>query len=95
MAESSAQQKQPSSSLEALILRKAATVKNDSIGKAIAHDDGHVSRILSGERGLRIYELEAFFSEIGLAVIECSGSTITLPQDELNALRVLARKALT
>jgi len=79
---------------EALILRRLATVKNQAVGDAIGHDDSHVSRIAANERGLRLRELEAFFKALGLRVIECDGATVTLPANELDALKLFARKAL-
>ena len=83
------------SNLEGLILRRVAGVKNATIAQAIGHDEGHVSRITSRERGLRINELGAFFESIGLRVIECDGPVVSLPEEELNSIRYLARKALS
>lgn len=83
------------SNIQSLILRRLATVKNATVAKAIGHDEGHISRISSGERGLRIGELDAFFTTLGLRLIECDGDVSSLPSDELAALRLLARKALT
>jgi hypothetical protein len=80
--------------LQSEILRRAAGIKNSAIASAIGHDDGHVSRIHSGERGLRIEELEGYLSALGLKVIACDGDVVSLPAEELKALRVLARKAL-
>jgi len=80
---------------EALILRRLATVKNQVVGEAIGHDDSHVSRIAANERGIRLRELEAFFKALGLRVIECDGATVTLPADELDALKLFARKGLS
>jgi len=94
MTESSPSLPAPSSSVEALILRRSATVKNDSIGQAIGHDNGHVSRVLSGERGIRINEIGAFLKAIGLKVIECDGPTVTIPAEELASIKYLARKGL-
>ena len=79
---------------EALILRRLATVKNQVVGEAIGHDDSHVSRIAANERGIRLRELDAFLKTLGLRLIECDGETATLPRDELEALKLFARKAL-
>ena len=80
--------------LHAEILRRAAAVKNTTIAAAIGHDDGHVSRIHSGERGLKLEELEVYLGALGLKVIACDGDLMSLPAEEVRALRVLARKAL-
>ena len=82
------------SNLHSHILQKVAGVKNVTIAAAIGHDEPHVSRITSNERGLRISELEPFFKSIGLRVIECDGLLVTLPADELAALKLLAKKGL-
>lgn len=82
------------SRLSSEIMRRAAGVKNTVIGAAIGHDDGHVSRILSGERGLRLDELEPFFLSLGLYVIESDGEMVQVSADKLAALKLLAREAL-
>ena len=76
------------------ILRKAAGVKNAVIATAIGHDDGHVSRILSGERGLRLDELQPFLSSLGMRVIDSDGEMVNISADKLAALKLLAREAL-
>lgn len=95
MAESSRPTAATSSNLESLVLRKLAHVKNSTVAQAIGHDDGHISRIASGERGVKLPEMEQFFQSLGLRLIECDGLTVSLPANELEALRILARKALS
>ncbi len=95
MNESSIDPRATPSRLESEIMRRAAGVKNTVIGKAIGHDDGHVSRILSGERGLKIDELEAFFLSLGLYVIESDGDMVKVSADKYAALKLLAREALS
>jgi hypothetical protein len=80
------------STLHGLVLQRIAGVKNLTIAAAIGHDEGHVSRITSGERGLRINELEPFFKSLGLRVIECEGPVATIPAEELAAIKTLAGK---
>lgn len=82
------------SNLHAEILRRAAGVKNSTIAAAIGHDDAYVSRIHSGERGVKIHELEAYFAALGMKVIACDGDVVSMPAEEAQALRVLARKGL-
>jgi len=90
MLESSSSPATRTSNLHSLILQRVATVKNSSIAVAIAHDEGHISRITSGERGLRITELEPFFKALSLRVIECDGQVSTIPTKELEAYKLLA-----
>ena len=73
-----------------LILRRMASTKNAEIGRAIGHDESHVSRILSGERGVRISEMPNFFLSLGLRLVEVGGESVTLPAEEVRAMRVLA-----
>lgn len=94
MPEASATSPATPSTVESLVLRRLAGVKNATVAAAIRHDEGHVSRIASGERGLRLCELEPFLAALGLRVIECDGPVASLPADELAAVRLLARKAL-
>jgi hypothetical protein len=94
MAESSNQSAARGCNLHSKILQRVATVKNFAIAQAICHDEGHVSHITSGTRGLRINELEGFFNAIGLKVVECDGLMVSIPADELLALKLLARKGL-
>ena len=51
------------------MLRKLAHVKNSTVAQAIGHDDGHISRIASGERGVKLPEMEQFFQSLGLRLI--------------------------
>lgn len=95
MAESSTQSTAKGCNLHSKILQRVATVKNIAISQAINHDEGHVSHITSGTRGLRINELEGFFNSIGMKVVECDGLVVSVPADELAALKLLARKGLS
>lgn len=94
MAEASVTHQATASNVESLVLRKLAGVKNATVAHAIRHDEGHVSRIASGERGLRLAELGPFMAALGLRVIECDGAVESMPAEEAAALRTLARKAL-
>lgn len=94
MTESSSYGAASSSTLHSLVLRKVAGVKNLTVAQAIGHDEGHVSRICSGERGLKLHELEAFLTSLGLKVIECEGALVTMPAEKFQALQYLAREAL-
>ncbi len=83
-----------SSNLESLVLRRVASVKNITVAQAIKHDEGHVSRVMSGERGLKLAELQAFFDVLGLKVIECEGPTVTISAKTYESLTHLLKEAL-
>lgn len=80
--------------LHSLILRRLAAVKNEHVAQAIGHDESHVSRIGTGDRGVRLVELGAFLEALGLKVIEVGGDSVTIPAEKLRALKVLARDGL-
>lgn len=95
MAESSQPSPANHSNLESLILRKIAGIKSTTVAAALGHEPGHISRILSNERGLRMNELEAFFKIIGLSVIECNGQIVQMTAAKAEALRTLALESLS
>ena len=94
MASVSENQAATTSNLESLILRRVASVKNSTVAAAIGHDDGHVSRICSGERGLKLAELQPFLDALGLKVSECDGPMVSIPVKTLEALRHLVKESL-
>ena len=92
MGESSSSRPAQASNLQSILLQRIACVKNEQLAQAINTDKAHVSHFTSGERGLRIHQLEPFLKELGLRVIECDGPTTTIPSKEWSALCVLAEK---
>lgn len=78
---------------ETLILRRAAADSGRArLAVVLNHDDGHISRILSGERGLRLHEIEDFLSTLGLAIVESDGPLRSVPDWEYQSL---VRKAVS
>lgn len=82
------------SRLESTILRRAGEVTHVKVAAAIGKDPATMSRIFSGQTGLMIADLEKFFAEIGLSVVELGNDVAHIPAEEYRALKVLARKAL-
>ena len=78
--------------LESLILRRLAAVHQKTVAVAVGGDETLVSRFASGDRGLRIGQLGPAFDAMGLTVV--SADAVVIDIEELNALRILARKAL-
>lgn len=76
--------------IQTLILRRLAAVKNDEVGKAIGHDESHVSRIGKGERGIRLDELGPFLTALGLQVVEVVSDSVTLSARKVRALKEFA-----
>ena len=80
------------STTESLILRRLAAVHQKTVAVAIGSDEGTVSRFASGERGLRIHQVGPAFDALGLKLVPIN--EVSIPREELEALRVLARKSL-
>lgn len=80
--------------LQSLILRRLAATKFSPVASAIGHEESHVSRIASDERGIRLSQLGPFLSALGLRVVEVGGDAVTIPAEKLRALQVLARDGL-
>ena len=77
---------------EADLLRRRSATQDKQIADAIDGDVSFISRFFSGERGLRINQIEPVLRVIGLKVVPAD--TQLIANEELEALRVLARKAL-
>lgn len=80
------------SRLSSEILRRIAANKNAAVAEAIQSDESHVSRITSGERGLRLDQLEPFFTTLGLKVVPVEAQLID--PEYLGALETLSRLKL-
>lgn len=80
--------------VQSLVLRRLASVQYEEVARRLGRDVPHVSRIASGERGIRIDELDALFDALGISAGEVGGDAVTLPAEEVRAMRVLARKGL-
>jgi hypothetical protein len=52
------------------ILQRLASVKNEEVGRAIGKDHSTVSRISSGEAGVKLNDIEGFLSALGLKVVD-------------------------
>lgn len=74
--------------LQSLILRRAALIRNGDIAQVCQRDDSWVSRVLAGETGVRIDQLAAFLGILGLKV--CDKSALTVDRARYRALTHLA-----
>lgn len=79
---------------ETLILRKIADIKQVEVAKRLDASETLVSRIISGERRLKLDEIYDFLAAIDFSIIERDGEGVTLTEAEYEALRTLARKGL-
>lgn len=77
------------SRLEAELLRRLASLKNSSVGTAMGVDESTVSRIASGERGLRLNQLESFIAALGMKLVDETEVTVT--EEYLSSIESLSR----
>ena len=75
-----------------VIMQRLASVKNQTVGNAIGKDESTVSRIASGELGVKLADLQAFLSALGLKVVD--KNQVCIDRDVFNSYRVLAKTAL-
>lgn len=80
--------------VESAILRALAEQGQSTIAQATGISETKLSRFKS-DGGLCLQEVATLLTTLGLAVIDTGSVEVaTLPREELNALRVLARRAL-
>lgn len=72
------------------ILRTVATVKNQVVAQAIGVDDSTITRITSGESGVKLDRLQPFLACLGLKVVPWGH--VCIDHDEWEATCVMARK---
>lgn len=53
-----------------VLMQRLATVKNQVVSVAIHKDESTVSRIASGESGVKLEDLQAFLGSLGLKVVD-------------------------
>jgi hypothetical protein len=53
-----------------VVLQRLATVKNQTVAEAIGKDESTVSRIASGEVGIKLNDLHAFIDALGLKIVD-------------------------
>ena len=79
---------------ESLMLRRVAEVTQVKVANTLGRDSSYVSRFFARTGGLHIDELEDVFSTLGLKLIQCEEDTVTLPKEQYEALRILAKKGI-
>lgn len=88
-SESSAQPSADARKLAQVVMQRIAKVKNQVLAEAIGKDESTVCRIVSGETGVKVADLQAFFATLGLKVVDANQHCV--PREEFEAYRVLAK----
>lgn len=81
---------QPARNLAQLLLQKVAAVKNQTVAQAIRKDESTVSRIVSGETGIKLDDLQAFLAALEMKVV--GRNQVCVDRAEYEAYRALAAK---
>lgn len=93
MAESSNIPPAPARKLSQTILQRLAKVKNQDVGAAMGKDHSTVSRIASGETGIRLDDLHPFLAALDLKVVDAN--QVCVDRGVYEAYRTLAHAAVT
>lgn len=81
---------QPTRNLAQVLMQRIASVKNQAVAAAIRKDESTVSRIVSGEAGIKLDDLGAF---LGALDMKCVGKNqVCVDREEFIAYRALAAK---
>lgn len=79
--------------LSQILMQRLASVKNNVVSLAIHKDESTVSRIASGESGIKIEDLQAFLMALGLKVVDTN--QVCIDRAIYESYRTLAKAALT
>ena len=78
--------------LSQVLMHKLAAVKNSTVAIAIKKDESTVSRIVSGETGIKLDDLQAFLDSLGYKVVD--KNRVCVDAAEYQSYRLLATKYL-
>ena len=81
--------------LDQIILQRVAVKGLSALSESVGHDNSHWSKFHSSQIGIKLSDIEPYLETLGLKVIECEGDVVSVPVDELEALKCLARKCLS
>lgn len=80
--------------MEAMIVRAVYAKGEGNLGKELGWQTSKVSRVLSGEYGIKLKELERFLTALDLCVVRTSDESINITPEKYEALRLLAKESL-
>lgn len=93
MAESCTQPDATARKLVQVVLQRLAKAKNQTVAEAIGKDESTVSRIVSGDAGIKLADLAAFLKALGLKVVDAN--QVCVDRAVYESYRTLARAAIT
>lgn len=76
-----------------VVLQRLAKAKNQTVAEAIGKDESTVSRIASGESGIKLADLQPFLGSLGLKVV--SADQVCIDRAIYESYKTLATAALT
>jgi hypothetical protein len=74
------------------VLQRLARVKNTAVAQAIGKDESQVSRIVSGESGIKLADLHPFLAALGLKVVDTR--RVCVDREVYESFKTIATKAL-
>lgn len=80
------------SKTHSLLLQRFASVGQTEVERRSGVDNTHLSKYCSGERGLRIDQLEPVLTALGLRVVDAGA--IMVDAEYLHALEIISARAL-
>lgn len=92
MAESSTQPDASARKLVQVVLQRLAKTKNQAVAEAIGKDESTVSRIVSGDSGIKLSDLQPFLRSLGLKVVDAN--QVCVDRNVYESYRTLARAAI-
>jgi transcriptional regulator with XRE-family HTH domain len=92
MAESSQTPSAHARKLSQMVMQRIASVKNQAVADAIGKDQSTVSRIVSGETGIKLDDLQPFLAALDLKVV--GANQVCVDRDVYESYRTLARAAI-
>lgn len=75
-----------------VLMRRLASVKNADVGRAIGRDESTVSRIGSGELGIKLDDLQGFLTALNLKVVDINQHCID--KEIFASYKALAKAAM-
>lgn len=74
-------------------MQRLVSVKNQTVADAIGKDQSTVSRIVSGETGIKLDDLQPFLAALNLKVVD--GNQVCVDKAVYESYRTLAAAAIT
>lgn len=93
MTEACAQPSASARKLVQVVMQRLAKTKNQTVAEAIGKDESTISRIVSGDSGIKLTDLQPFLCALGLKVVGVD--QVCIDRAIYESYKTLATAALT